>query len=437
MGGIIGVGIFFTPHSVAQRASEPWAFIGLWVVCGLVAMCAAFTFAELGATFPKTGGWFVYLREAFGRYPAFLFAWVVLGVVSTGATAGVAMFGVSMLHTALPSVVPDGGTAGKLVAVLMIVAITCVGLAGVKRAAVVQNLCMVTKLLAILALVVCGFAVWNRGGSIAAGAEAAAVVGAGGETSLLRGIFSALLPVFFAYGGWQMVGYIAPEVKNPTRTIPRAIVFGVFGVIVVYVLVNLAYLAALGIDGVAANENFATILARDALGSVGERVLAAAMAISALGWCVVGIITAPWLYVAMAREGLFFSALGKLNPRTGVPTAALVVQGAVASAYLFTSIDYLVDAVVFVEWFFHGLVALALLRLRRTQPGLPRPYTSPFFPLAPVVYTIAATAVVFDSIRNSIQSGEIAVTGTGLGTLAVGSVVFLVWRRSAGDAHAS
>jgi APA family basic amino acid/polyamine antiporter len=430
MGGIIGVGIFFTPSQAAGLAFEPWAFLSLWIFGGVIAMCAAFTFAELGGTFPETGGWFVYLREAFGRFPAFLFAWIVLFVVSAGAAAAVSTFCADMLHVALPSLVGPGGSASHhTAAVGLVLGVTVVGFAGVKRAALIQNACMVTKLLTIAALILCGFVFFNPAEPSAA--VATVVVPPEGR-SLARGMLGALLPVFFAYGGWQMVSYIAPQVEEPAKTLPRAIVFGVLGVVVVYFLANLAFVTVLGIDGLAAGPDFASRLARESVGPLGERLLAGGMAISALGWCIVTLIGTPWLYVAMAKEGLFFARFGRLHPTSGAPLLGLSVQAVVVLVYLaFGTIDYFVKSVVFVEWIFHGLVALALLRLRSARKDLPRPYTSPFWPLAPVVYALAAGVVVL----STLWTEEPVLKYTGLGIIAAGALLYRPWRWIVGRAQ--
>ena len=424
MGGIIGVGIFFTPAQIASSTPHPAAFLSLWAFGGVIAMAAAFTFAELGARYPASGGWFVYLREGFGRFPAFLFAWVVLFIVSTGATAAVAMFCGSQLAIAFPGwfgSVPDAVLGAAVVGL-----ITAIGLCGVKRAALAQNLCMAVKLLALFGLIVCG--VVFVGGGADEGArvtQAAAGASTGEEGSLLSGWLSALLPTFFAYGGWQMVAYIAPEVRDPARVLPRAIVLGVLGVVAVYLALNLSLVLGIGVDGLAGDASFASGVAERAFGERGQRVLAAAIAVSALGWCVVNIITAPWLYVAMAREGLFFESIGRVHPRRGVPVAALLVQAAVTLGYLCFTLDFLVDAVVFVEWVFHGLVAVALLRLRRSPSGSAWPYRSPLYPAAPIVYAGAAAIVV----GSTLWSAEWQVRGTGIAVVALGSVAYVLWTR--------
>ena len=428
MGGILGVGIFFTPQAVAERVPEAWAFFCVWAFGGAIAVCAAFTFAELGASFPRSGGWFVFLHEIYGRFVAFLFAWVVLFVVSTGATAAMTVFCAEMLHRALPELFPGPGSSGhRAVAAAIVLAVTGVTMCGVRRGALLQNLCMVLKLLAVAALLVAGFTLLE---APADAADAAMDAGASsGSRSLLGGMIAALLPVFFSCGGWQMVCYIAPEIRDPARTLPRAIVVGVLGVVLLYLLLNLAFLRGLGLEGVAADTGFAAELARRAFGPAGERWLAAGMAVSALGVVAVTIIASPWIYVAMAREGLFFRSFARLHSRTGAPRLALAVQAAVTLVYLYASgLAFLVDSVVFVEWIFHGLVAMGLILVRRTRPDLPRPFRSPAFPAAPLVYFLAALVVV----GGNLWQAELSLKLSGLGTVAVGALVYLPWRARAG-----
>ncbi len=418
MGGIVGVGIFFNPATVAERVQAPWAFLALWVFGGLVALCAAFTFAELGAAFPRAGGWFVYLREAYGAFPAFLFAWIVLFVVSTGATAVMAVFCADALHGAAPEVFGAAGSLShRLVASALVVGVTAIAMSGVRNAAWLQNLCMLTKLVLLGGLVAAGFAL--------AAPAAPAAPPAAEARPLLAGMLAALQPVFFSYGGWQMVCYVAPTVRDPQRTLPRAIVIGLVGVVLVYLAFNAAALRGLGLAAMAGDTGFASALARSALGPAGGRVVSAGMAISALGVCVVTIVGSPWLYVAMAREGLFFERLGRLHPRSGAPVAALAVQGLVTLVYLaWGRIAWLVDSVVFVEWIFHGLVAWGLVRLRR-RADVARPFRAPLYPLTPLVYLATASLIVL----GTLWSGSWDLKGTGLLVLAAGALAWVLWGR--------
>ncbi len=440
MGGVIGVGIFFTPQSVARLVPQAGPFFALWLLGGLIALAGAMTFAELSATFPQAGGWFVYLREAFGRFPAFLFAWIVLFVVSTGAAAVVADFcagQVAVLVWGLQGAPPGATTA---IGCTILVGLTLVSLTGVKSGALLQNACMLLKLGALAALVgaawlafdpattaaVSAAASAGAAGAASAGALPAGAVSAGAVSvapPLGRGMVLAMLPVLFSYGGWQLVTYIAPMVKDPQRTLPRSILLGMAGVIVVYLAANASFVHVLGMSGMV-GDDVAARVAHATLGSVGGRFLVAAMAISALGICAAILLASPWLYVAMANEGLFLQAFGRLSPRTGAPVAGLLVQGAVALLYgLWGRAGVLTDAVVFAEWIFHAQCGAALLLLRARRPDLPRPFRSWAYPLFPLLYTVLATAVVIGTL---IQA-DASRTMLGVGVLAAGALVYRPW----------
>jgi APA family basic amino acid/polyamine antiporter len=417
MGGIIGVGIFYTPHRVAAAVPDTSMFLMLWLVGGLAALAGALTFAELGGTFPREGGWYVFLREAFGPFASFLFAWVVLGVVSTGAIAVMVQIGVANLADLVPAIGAPDSPRSKVAGGLVIAAITALAMGGVKLGALFSNACMVIKLAAIAAMVV--------GALFVAGASPSAVAVPASAITLESAFVRGMLPVLFACGGWQMLCYIAPKVRDPQRLLPRAILIGVAGVVVTYLAINLSYLRVLGLDGLARDPDFAGVMARETLGPTGGKILRAAIGISALGVCAVTIIASPWMYVAMAREGLFFERFGRLHPRTETPTLALLLQGVIAIGYwIWGRAGVLIDATVYVEWIFHALVAIALLRMRATRPELPRPFTSPLYPLAPIVYLLIAIAVV----SGSLIEGNVSAYTTGLRVLAIGAAIYFPWR---------
>ena len=425
MGGILGIGIFFNPADIAREVPAPGPYLAMWGLGALAALSGAMTFAELSAAFPRTGGWYVFLREAFGSCVSFLFAWVVLLVVSTGACALVARF-----FSAQVGELAGLGSSGELaVAAGVVLAVTGVGIAGLKSGALFQNLCMLLKLAAVGTFILFGLALF------AGPAEAEAVAAADRtSTGLLDGMLGASLSVLFSYGGWQLISYVAPAVKDPERNLPRAIVMGVAGVAVIYLLVNLAYLRVLGIGGLAARADgtMANRMAELALGeSVGASFVAAAMAVSALGFLVATLITTPGIYVAMAREGLFLRAFARMHPRTGAPVVALVTQCALVLMYLAWSaydeshVDTLTKAVVFAEWIFHGLAGVALITLApRLGPG--RPFRSAWFPLFPATYAALAAAIVVGNLV--VTRAE--VTMLGVGVLAAGWVVHRLWHGS-------
>ena len=433
MGGIIGVGIFFTPRDVAALVPEPAVFLGMWVLGALVALCGGLTFAELGGSFPRAGGWFVFLREAFGPFVAFLFAWVILGVVSTGGIAVIATIGANNLG-GLGDWAPSGTLGHVALAASFIVILTILTLCGIKMGANVQNFCMVSKLIAIAALVVAGIVFFTPGAEPVAPPP---VVTSEPGQSLLRRMTTAFLPVFFAFGGWANICYIAPQVKNPQRAIPRAILLGVTAVALIYLAINITYLRVLGIDELARNQEFAADVAERVFGEGGRRALKAAIAVSAFGVCAVNIIVSPGIYVAMAREGLFFRSFGRLNRRTGAPVLALLTQCVLALGYLtwshagvFVEISsddamdpsILTKSVVFAEWIFHTMAAGALLLMRASRPDLPRPFRSWAYPLAPVLYLLIAAAVVLGNVRWDYQ------TLIGGGVIVVGAAVYRPWR---------
>jgi APA family basic amino acid/polyamine antiporter len=419
MGGVIGVGIFFTPQAVARLVPEPTAFFAAWLLGAVIALGGSMTFAELAATFPRAGGWFVYLREAFGRFPAFLFAWIVLFVISTGACAVVADFCASQVER-LAGVTPSHATHLAIGAAVLI-GLTLVALTGVKVGALFQDGCMLLKLGAATALVVGGIAFALRGEGVA---SPTLVPDAPPAPPLVRGFVQAMLPVLFSYGGWQLVTYIAPSVRDAQRTLPRALLIGMAGVTTVYLAVNATYVAVLGMDGLRSLPSFAAETATRALGPAGSTFVVASMALSSLGICAAIVLATPALYVAMSREGLFFEAFGRLHPRTGAPVAAILAQGGVALAYLaWGHAGLLTDAVVFAEWIFHALVGAALLTLRRARPELPRPFRSLAYPLFPLLYTTLAIAVVIGSLLET----EWRKTCLGLGVLAVGAAVYRPW----------
>jgi len=423
MGAILGVGIFFNPGEVASLVPHPAAFLGTWGIGGLIALTGAFTFAELGATFPHAGGWFVYLREMYGRPIAFLLAWVVLFVISTGALAVMCGFGASMLAVAFPSIGEAGGAAQRAVSVAMILAMTIVALGGAKVGATAQNVVMLIKVLVVLVLITAGLLFFSPDGSSAPLAAAPQPDG----RPLWQGMTVAMLPILFSCGGWTLVGYLSSEIDDAPRNLPRAIIIGVTAVMILYFLLNTTYIRVVGLEYMAANPfTFAGEVAARSYGPGGAKALSVAMAISALGVCAVTIITTPWLYVAMAREGLFFDSFAKLHARTGAPTFGLLLQAAIAILYVFIAgTNFLVNSVVFAEWIFHVLAAFGLLALRAKRPDLPRPFRSFAYPLMPLVYGIFAIGVVAGNLWQS----EAKMTMTGLGVLAVGAVVYPLWRR--------
>src|SRR6266704_2746372 len=391
IGGIIGGGIFLTPATVAERVGSAPLIIVAWVVGGVVALVGALCFGELGARRPKAGGGYVYLREAWGPLPAFLYGWALLFLMATGA----------------------------------IVFLTGLNYVGVKPAAVTQNIFTVLKLAALAALIMAGlsavsFTALDRPPPPSAAAHVAVTLGA------------ALVPILFTYGGWQQTNFIAEEIIEPERNLPRALVLGVAVVVVVYLLANVAYLRVLGPGGLAATSAPAAAVMRAVLGPAGGTVIAAGIAASTFGFLNLVILVTPRVFQAMAADGVFFSRLAELHPIYRTPTAAIVLQGgwAVVLTLFYGTFSQLVDYVAFGDWIFFGLTVAGLFVYRaRERAGTvasapQRGFRTPGYPWTPALFVVAALYVVASSILANPRN---ALIGTLL--LLVGVPVYRLFAR--------
>lgn len=442
VGGIIGSGIFVTPAQVAARAGSGALALGVWVLGGVVALAGAFCFGELGRRRPRAGGTYVYVREAFGPLLAFLYAWALLLVISTGAIAASA---VAFASYATPLMGLGPGAVTPLAAG-SVITLTAINYVGVRAGALVQNLFTVLKLAALAALIVAGLGApgvagdWagpaTAGGASAVGAAALASGAAGGASSGgVLAVATALVPVLFAYGGWQQTNHIADELVDAGRRLPRALVLGVVIVVAVYLLANLTYLRTLGPAGLAASAAPAADAMRARLGEVGSRFIAAGIAASSFGFLNLTLLSAPRVYQTMASDGAFLPALAGLSPRYQTPGAALAVQGTWTLVLLATSsYGQLLDYVVFCDWLFFGLAALSLfvLRARDRASGVPEPpsaFRAPGYPFTPAIFVAAAVYVVVGSVASNPKNALL-----GAGILALGVPVFFYYARRAGAA---
>jgi APA family basic amino acid/polyamine antiporter len=415
IGGIIGSGIFLNPSVVAARVGTPGLTLGVWAAGAGIALIGAFVYAELGQRRPAAGGGYAYLREAFGPLSGFLYAWALLLIIATGAAAAVAMTfaGYAVALVGGPAHWQQPTAAGA------IVLLTLVNLVGVRPAAWTQNLFTILKLSAIAALVVAAFTVAGLGGLTTPSATPAP------EGSLILMIGAALVPVLFAFGGWQQTNFVAEEIIEPERNLPRALVIGVTAVAATYLLVNAAYLGALGIDGLATSIAPAADTMGAVAGETGRALMAAGIVASTFGFLNLVLLVSPRVYQAMARDGLFFAAFAKLHPRRRTPTMAIVVQGLWALGLVYSgSYGQLLDYVVFADWIFFGLTAAALFAIRRNDGGQSSGFTVPFHPWTTAVFILAAAYVVIGSVASNPGN---ALRGGGL--LLLGVPAFFYWQR--------
>jgi basic amino acid/polyamine antiporter, APA family len=419
VGGIIGSGIFLNPAIVAQRVRTVELTLAVWVLGGLIAVIGALVFAELGARRPVAGGGYIYLRDAYGRLPAFLYAWTLLLVIATGAIAAVAVTFATYTATLLGL-----ATAARVpLAVGAILLLSAINYIGVKPGAVTQNVFTLLKLGALAFLIVAGLALGH--------APVATPLPPLPEGTIVLAVGAALVPVLFAFGGWQQTNFVAEELIDAERNLPRALLMGVGIVVAVYLLANLAYLKTLGIAGLATSTAPAADAMRALLGPQGAGVIAAGIAVSTFGFLNLVILVSPRVYRAMAADGLFFPSLGRLHPRYRTPTAAILFQGAWAVILTLTGkYGDLLDYVVFGDWIFFAATAATLFVFRDREPrGLERGnlrFRMPGFPAGPIVFILAALYVVLGSVASNPVN---ALKGTAL--IALGVPVFRFWDRRA------
>jgi APA family basic amino acid/polyamine antiporter len=420
VGGIVGSGIFLNPAVVARRAGSAPLTLAVWGLGALVALLGATIFAELGRRRPQAGGGYAYLRDAFGPLPAFLYGWALLLVISSGAIAAVAMTFASYAAALLGA----GPALERPLALGAIALLTAVNVVGVAPGAITQNVFTVLKLAALAALLAAGLL------APVGDAPAPAPALAPGDGGLVRVVGTALVPVLFAYGGWQQTNFVAEELEAPERTLPRALTLGVLLVVLVYVGANVAYLRALGVEGLAASSAPAADTVARVAGPAGRTLVAAGIAASTFGFLDLVILVSPRVYQAMARDGLFFAAFARLHPRFRTPVAAIVAQGAWSAALVLVgSYGQLLDYVTFADWIFFGLTAASLLVLRRRDAAAGTDaggYRAPLVPWSVVAFCAAAAFVVVGSVLSDPGN---ALRGTLL--LALGVPAFLYWRRRA------
>jgi APA family basic amino acid/polyamine antiporter len=427
MGGIIGAGIFVNPSVVARQVHTPALVLGAWIIGGAIALIGAFVYAELAVLRPRVGGQYAYLRDAYGPTVAFLYGWTLLLVTQTGGMAGAAIIFGRYFRELTGLGVPEQAVAALTLAILTI--INCMG---VRAGSNVQSALMLTKLAAIALLIGVGFILVTPAPAMAS----ATAVDSGGAV----GLATAMVPVLFAYGGWQTASFVSGEMRNPRRDLPRGLLTGVVGVIVLYLAVTFVCLRTLGVDGLAHTSTPASEVMRRALGERGARLIALGIAISTVGFLSQSILTAPRVYYAMARDGLFFKAVGKLDPRSRVPVVAIVLQGVWAAIIALTGkYDQILNYVVSIDVLFFGLTGASLLvfRMRAARAGTEasegKLVRVPWHPITTLVFVLACWAV---SLTTIVQYPRNA--GIGVAILLLGLVVYQAWRKgSLGSATTS
>jgi APA family basic amino acid/polyamine antiporter len=419
IGGIIGSGIFINPYIVAQRLDSSVLVLGAWVAGGAIALAGAFAYAELGALFPRAGGQYVYLRDGWHPLAGFLYGWALLVLIESGAIAAVAI----TFATYALRLVDRPDVAPVPLAVVSIAVLSLVNYFGVKPGSRLLNVLVILKVAALVVLIGAGaLAPAYSGWWSATRASPADTAG----TAIAFG--AALVPILFAYGGWQNANYIAEEIENPQRNLPLSLLAGTACVVAIYVLVNTVYLRALGLDGLAGTTTPASTAAGIMFGSLGDRFVTAAIAISTFGFLNLAILAPTRVYYAMAADRAFLPALARLHPRYRTPWVAIVIQSSWSCGLALTgSYGQLLNYVVFADWIFFGLTVATVVIFRKRVPLGARPratFRTPGYPIVPVAFSAIAAAVVF-----SVVYAEPYDALVGAVLLAAGIPVYLWYGR--------
>lgn len=415
VGSCIGAGIFVTPAKIAEATSNHLLILLAWGLGGVIALTGALTFSELGSMFPKAGGVYIYLKEAYGDLVGFLYGWVILLVVNTGALAALALAFAEYVTFFFPV-----SEMGKIaIATMTIVSLTIINILGINISELFAKIFTGLKLLAIFGVVVVAFYCYeparvNLDFSLASAPD-----------NIAQAMLVALIGVLWSMGGWHHASYLAGEAVNPRKTVPRAMIFGVLVVTITYMLVNLAYMLLLPLDQIMGTERIAGD-ALEAVMSNGGRFMAVIIAISIFGTIGIYTMSAPRVYFAMAKEGIFFSKLTYLHPRYKTPVVAMAVQASWAIVLLFFwgTFHDLITYVTFMDIVFMMLAGISVFIFRVKRKEMDRPVKVPLYPIIPLLFVLISFAFLVSTFFEKPQQ-----VWWGLGILALGIPLFYYFKR--------
>jgi APA family basic amino acid/polyamine antiporter len=425
IGSVIGSGIFLTPGLILQqlRGSVGFALL-VWIVGGALSLLGALTYAELSATNPEAGGLYCFIRDGFGRVPAFLYGWSLFLVIASGSVAALAR----AFTRYLAEIIPLSAAGATIVSVVMIGVVTAVNVWGTRKSSDLQNWTTLVKVLLIVLL---------SGFLLSLGHHASELPAATGTTQNGSALFSsfglAMIAVLWAYEGWQFGTYSAGEVLDPQKSFPRAFLLGSLILVGLYLIANVAYLVALGPAAATASDAIAATAAAAILGPWAGKIIALTILISTFSAANSVVLTAPRVFYAMANDNLFFKKLAEVHPRFRTPAAAVIALG-VWSAVLACAGKFaeLIGGVIFIGWIFYGLGAAAIFPLRRASQAKPIPYRVPGYPFTPFVFVLAAAAIVANAIylafRDPVQFRNLAAA---IVLFLLGLPAYYFWRRRA------
>lgn len=415
VGSTIGSGIYRVPARVAETVGDPPVMLFAWVLGGLIALAGALTMAELAAALPRSGGVFAYILEAFGPLPAFLFGWTELAVVRASALGAIA----TIFAEYLGYFVPLTPAQVRYVAAVAIVGIGILNYVSVRSAAALMNVVTLAKYGALVAIIL--FAVGSGTGSTSHFAGPAA------HPATVSLVFTALVSIMWTYDGWADLAFMGGEVRDPARTLPRALILGTAAIVVLYLALNLAFLYLVPAAEMGASPLIAATAAEriGAFGARGGALISAVVLVSCFGSLNGSMMTGPRIFFAMADRGLFFPTIARVSPRFQSPSVAIWLATALGAGYvLVNNFQQLADKFILGIWPFYALAVAAVFVLRRTRPDLPRPYRTLGYPVVPLVFLAASVAMVVNALVT-----DLANTGVTFGIILAGVPAYYVWRR--------
>src|SRR5215467_2693319 len=428
IGSVIGSGIFRTPGPILRQVGGSVGIALLvWIAGGVLSLLGALTYAELAASNPEAGGLYCYIRDGFGRASAFLYGWCLFLVIASGSVAALAR----AFSEYFASILPVSQAAQTFVAVVVIAIVTAVNVWGTRKSSDLQNWTTLIKagVIVILSAVL-----------LSLGHHAKELLPAMGATQHGAGLFSsfglAMIAVLWAYEGWQFGTYSAGEVIEPQRAFPRAFLLGALVLIGLYLLALVAYLWALGPVATAASETIAAASVNAVLGSWAGKIVALTILVSTFSAANSVILTAPRVFYAMAQDNLFFKKLAVVHVRFRTPVFAIVALG-VWSAVLVCAgqlgqFQKLIEGVIFIGWIFYGLGAAAIFPIRRTTGSRPIPYRVPGYPWTPILFVLAAAAIVGNAVYLAFRDpAQFQNLTAAIILFAIGLAAYLFWRKRA------
>lgn len=420
IGSCIGSGIFVTPGKIVEILPHQGWILIVWALGGLIALTGALTFAELGGLFPKAGGVYVFLREAYGDIAGFLYGWVTLLVINTGALAALSLVFADYLTFFFPEL---NEIAKFIIAILTILILTGINMFGVGISQLLSNAFTGFKLFAIAGIIIAGIAYYLAQAPPDITLNFA--LGSHSEDSLVAALLLALIGVLWSFGGWHHASYLAAETIDAPKTVPRAMILGTLIVTITYVLVNLAYMLLLPLPEIAATQRVAGE-AVSRLFSGGGKLVALVIACSVFGTISIYTMTAPRIYYAMARDKIFFKKLSEVHPRFHTPIYAMGIQAiwAIILLLFWGAFHDLITYVTFIDLAFMGLAGTAIFIFRRTKPDAERPYRTLGYPFIPLIFISITTAFVISTL---IQQPKQAVAALIL--LGIGIPVYFIFKK--------